>query len=84
LKEFSHIYIGILNDYDLIASKLTRGATVDFEDCVMLVRAHKDEIDIARVEQHCKKIASFDIAEKRITGQVDHFLNLLRKENLHG
>jgi hypothetical protein len=33
LKEFSHFYIGVLNDYDLIASKLFRGSTVDFDDC---------------------------------------------------
>ena len=31
LKEFSHLYIGILNPYDLIASKLFRGTGVDFE-----------------------------------------------------
>lgn len=36
LVEFSHLYIGILNDYDLIASKLMRSTRVDFEDCVRL------------------------------------------------
>jgi len=51
-KEFSHLYIGILNPYDLIASKLFHGTGVDFEDCLMLVKTRKDSIDIKRVEQH--------------------------------
>jgi len=41
LIEFSHLYIGILNDYDLISSKLMRGTRVDYEDCVMLATAHR-------------------------------------------
>jgi hypothetical protein len=84
LKEFSHLYIGILNEYDLIASKLFRGLDVDFEDCLMLVKARKDKIDIKRVEQHVKELARYDISENRIVVHIEHFLNLLRKEKLHG
>jgi len=84
LKEFSRLYIGILNHYDLIASKLFRGASVDFEDCLMLVRARKDEFDIKRFIQHFKELASYDISEDRISVHLDHFLDLLRKEKLHG
>jgi hypothetical protein len=84
LKEFSHLYIGILNPYDLIASKLFRGTGVDFEDCLMLVKAHKDNIDIKRVERHFKKLAGYDISEKRITTYIEDFLDLLKKEGLHG
>ena len=84
LKEFSHLYIGILNPYDLIASKLFRKTGVDFEDCLMLVKAHKDNIDIKRVECHFKELASYDISEKRITAHIEDFLNLLKKEGLHG
>jgi hypothetical protein len=83
-KEFSQLYIGILNPYDLIASKLFRGTDVDFEDCLMLVKTHKDSIDIKRVEQHFKELASFDISEKRITAYIEQFLNLLQNEGLHG
>jgi hypothetical protein len=83
-KEFSQLYIGILNPYDLIASKLFRGTDVDFEDCLMLVNARKDNIDIKRIEQHFKELASYDISEKRITTYIEHFLNLLEKEGLHG
>jgi hypothetical protein len=84
LKEFSHLYIGILNPYDLIASKLFRGTGVDFEDCLMLVKARKDDIDIKRVERHFKELASYDISEKRITTYIEDFLDLLKKEGLYG
>lgn len=68
----------------MIASKLFRGASVDFEDCLMLVRARKGEIDIKRFIQHFKELASYDISKDRISGHLDHFLDLLRKEKLHG
>ncbi len=84
LKKFSHLYVGILNEYDLIASKLFRGTYVDFEDCLMLVKVRKEKIDIKRLEQHVKELASYDISEKRIVKNVVNFLNLLRKEKLYG
>lgn len=84
LKEFSHLYIGILNPYDLIASKLFRGTGVDFEDCLMLVKARQDDIDIKRVERHFKELARYDISEKRITTYIEDFLDLLKKEGLYG
>jgi len=84
LKEFSHLYVGILNEYDLIASKLFRGTDVDFEDCLMLVKARREKIDINQLEQHVKELASYDISEKRIVENLVNFLNLLRKENLYG
>lgn len=83
LKEFSYLYVGILNEYDLIASKLFRGMEVDFEDCLMLVKARKDTIDIKRLERHVKELASHDISEKRILGILESFLDLLRKEKLY-
>jgi hypothetical protein len=83
-KEFSHLYIGILNPYDLIASKLFRGTEVDFEDCLMLMKSRKESIDLTRVERHIKELVSYDISEKRIVGNLEHFLNLVRKETLYG
>jgi len=84
LKEFSHLYIGILNEYDLIVSKLFRGTNVDFEDCLMLIKARKDEIDIRHVEFHFKELASYDISEARLAVNIEHFLNLLSEEGLYG
>lgn len=78
LEEFSHLYIGILNDYDLISSKLMRGTRVDYEDCVMLATAHKDELDIERLVAHFHEMVSYDVAEERLRPNIDHFLERLR------
>jgi hypothetical protein len=48
-REFSHLYVGILNDYDLISSKLMRGTTVDFEDCLGLAEVRREQIDEYRL-----------------------------------
>ena len=82
LKEYSRLYIGILNDYDLIPSKLIRGASVDFEDCLMLVKSVRDRIDIERLEHHYRKLASYDIAEERIAAHIDRFIELLEEKKI--
>lgn len=84
LKEFSRLYIGILNYYDLISSKLFRGTRVDFEDCLMLVEARHDEININHLTGHFKKLASYDVSEDRLSKNFDYFLLLLKEKNLHG
>ncbi len=72
-------YIGILNDYDLIASKLMRGTRVDFEDCLMLAAAHGDELDLERLVAHFNEMIGYDVAENRLRPHMDHFLELLRE-----
>ncbi len=84
LHEYSRIYIGILNEYDLISSKLFRGTRVDFEDCLMLVRARRDTIDIIHLEKHFRELASYDISEDRLGQHIEHFLDLLKQEGLYG
>ena len=76
--------IGILNAYDLIASKLFRGAQVDFEDCLMLVKARRNEIDIKRVASHAQELAKYDVSEDRILDNIEYFLDRLREEGLYG
>ncbi len=76
--ELSRIYIGILNDNDLISSKLMRGTKVDFEDCVMLAEAHKDTLDLERLTSHFLEMISFDVGEERLRPNIDHFLELVR------
>jgi len=83
LKEFSHLFIGILNDYDLIVSKLMRGTTVDFEDCLSLTEAHLTEIDMSRLIRHFYSMISYDVAEDRLKPNIDHYLELLREKGLY-
>ena len=84
LMEFSHLYIGILNDYDLIASKLMRGTQVDFEDCLNLVEAHLGSLEIEELVRHFYEMVSYDVAEHRLRPNIDHFLDLLKERGLHG
>jgi len=84
LMEYARLYIGVLNDYDLIASKLMRGSGVDFDDCLMLMKARRDQIDIERLLAHYRELVSYDIAEERISTHIDRFIELLREENLYG
>lgn len=83
LMEYSRLYIGILNEYDLIASKLMRGTRVDFDDCLMLMKARRGNIDIERLVSHYRELVSYDIAEARIGVHIDHFIEILREEKLH-
>lgn len=83
LMEFSRLHIGVLNEYDLIGSKLMRGSQVDFEDCLMLMRARRDQVDIGRLVAHYRELASYDVAEARVSAHIDWFVERLREEGLY-
>ncbi|MCF6290722.1 MAG: hypothetical protein L3J03_06995 [Desulfobacterales bacterium] len=83
LKEFSRLYIGILNEYDLIASKLFRGTQVDFDDSLMLVKAKRKEMDLEHLERHYLELASHDVSEDRLKGNIACFMELLRQEGIY-
>jgi hypothetical protein len=83
LMEYSRLYIGILNEYDLIASKLMRGTGVDFEDCLMLMKVRRGNIDIGRLVGHYRELVSYDISEERIGVHIDRFIEILREEKLY-
>jgi len=53
-------------------------------DCLMLMKSRKESIDLTRVEQHVKELAGYDISEKRIGGNLEDFLNIVRKEARYG
>ena len=84
LKELSRIYVGVLNDYDLITSKLFRGTAVDFEDCLSLIKARRKEIDIKTLATRFCETAKYEIAEERVLKNFESFQRLLRKEGLYG
>jgi hypothetical protein len=56
-----------------------RGTNVDYEDCVMLATAHKDELDLNKLVAHYHEMVSYDVAEERLRPNIDHFLARLRK-----
>jgi hypothetical protein len=82
IKEFSHIYFGVLNYYDTIISKLFRGTALDLDDCISLVRGKRDEIDIKRLSSRFRETAAYDVSEVNVNKNLEHFLKILRKEGL--
>ena len=80
VKEFTYIYLGILNYGDILISKLFRGSAVDINDCIMLIKGKEAEIDIAKFIARFKETASYDVSEEKVNKNLDHFLRILRKE----
>ena len=83
IKEFSHVYLGILNDYDIIITKLFRAQSIDIEDCLALIRHRGQNIDIALLIKRFKETASFDISESKVIKNLEHFLKIIKKEGLY-
>jgi hypothetical protein len=81
LKEYSHLYLGILNEYDLIASKLIRGTEVDFNDCCMLVKFNRN-INIERLKRHFDELVSYDISQDRVRDNINILIKQLCEEDI--
>lgn len=71
------VWVGILNYYDLISSKLMRGTGVDFDDCLTLYGKRRAEIDLTRLREHFFELASYDVSEFRIGKNIDIFLEMV-------
>jgi len=82
VKEYTYIYLGVLNYYDIIISKLFRGSGIDMEDCLALMRAKRKEIDIGKLTERFNETASYDISEDKVRKNLEHFKKLIDKENL--
>jgi len=82
VKEFDRIYLGVLNYYDIIISKLFRATAIDIDDCSALVRDKKKDIDFKQLEKRFKETASFDVSEGKVNKNFEHFLKILKKEGL--
>ncbi|MDP8258897.1 MAG: hypothetical protein P9L90_05700 [Candidatus Aadella gelida] len=84
LFELTHLYVGILNHYDLLISKLFRGDSVDIDDCLMLVKLKREEIDISIFKKRFIGAAKYDHNEEKQNKTLRSFLKILEKENIHG
>lgn len=82
VKEFSYLYLGVLNYYDLLICKIFRGTSVDMDDCIMLMKAKRREIDIVRLSRRFKETASYDVSEDKVNDNLEYFMRLIKKEGL--
>jgi len=80
LKEFAHIYLGVLNYYDLLISKIFRSTTVDMDDCLALFKARSKEIDTERLKDRFYETSSYDISDEKNKKNFQNFLNIIEEE----
>jgi hypothetical protein len=84
IKEFGYIYLGALNFYDLLISKLFRGASTDIKDCLALMQKKGNEVDLKILEQRFCETALYDISEDRVLKNLEYFLGLIKKRDSNG
>ncbi|MCK4947817.1 MAG: hypothetical protein KAS46_05550 [Candidatus Aureabacteria bacterium] len=82
VKEFTHIYLGILNYYDLIISKIFRCTNVDIEDCILLLKKNKTTINKENLRNRYYKTASYDISTNKCLRNFEYFQEELGKAGL--
>lgn len=84
IKEFNHVYLGVLNYYDIIISKLFRATSQDIEDCLALINAKQKDINLDLLIKRFKETASFDVSENAVNLNLEHFLRIMKKRGLYG
>jgi len=83
IKELNLIYLGVLNYYDIIISKLFRGTSVDIEDCLALIKHKRSEIDMNLLTARFRKTASFDVSEDKVNKNFSYFVSILNKKGVN-
>ena len=79
-KEFSSIYLGVLNFYDLIISKLFRYSPVDVQDCKDLIRAKRKDIDLELLKERFYETSAFDISDDKNKRYFRYFMREIEEE----
>jgi hypothetical protein len=83
VKEYSHIYLGVLNIYDIIITKLFRSTQVDIDDCLMLVRQQIDKINWSELDARFRETVSYNVVPENILKNWEHFIRIAKKEGLY-
>ncbi len=80
VEDSRRIQLSVLNDYDLIITKLFRGTAVDFDDCVALARGRRGTLDLGKLKKRFRETASYAVGEDRVNKNLDIFLERLKEE----
>ncbi len=73
MKEWSYLYLGCLNYYDLIISKLFRGTIVDHGDIFVLWQNIYKDMDFNKLEQRYIETAKYDINPEKMMDNFRYF-----------
>ena len=76
IRAFKKVYVGALNDHDLIITKMFRGSSVDIEDCLALIRSRGKKFDVEKLKNRYEETAQYDVNPERMMQNLD---GLLRK-----
>lgn len=79
-KEFSYIYLGILNYYDLIICKIFRFSSTDLDDCLTLFKEKYREIDLEKLKNRFFETSLYDVFDDKNKKNFKYFLNILNEE----
>lgn len=83
VKEYNHLYLGVLNPYDIIITKLFRASQIDVDDCLMLVRHEINKVNWEGLEARFRETASYDVSEDKVLKNWEHFVTLAKREGLY-
>lgn len=83
IKEFSHIYLGTLNYYDIIITKLFRGTSVDIDDCKSLVREKRKDLNLDLLKDRFLETASYDVSGEKVKENLTYFMKILKQEKIY-
>lgn len=83
IREWNNIYLGSLNYYDLIITKLFRGTSVDFRDVYLLFQDIHEKFDIDRFLKRYRETASHDVSEVKVLGYLNIFINEIKERGYY-
>lgn len=82
IKEFSNIYLAVLNYYDLIISKIFRSTSIDISDCMTLLKEKRSEIDFNILEERFYKTSQYDVSDENNKTKFIYFKELVKNRGL--
>lgn len=78
IREWSNIYLGCLNYYDLIITKLFRGTETDYRDMYLLWQKIYKEIDLDKLKDRYAEHAKYDFNEKRLLENLEYYIKEIK------
>jgi len=73
IREFKKLSVSALNDFDLIISKMFRGADVDVQDCARLIRARKT-FDWEKFKERYNETALYEMNPEKMMKNLGYLL----------
>jgi len=82
IRSFKKIYVGALNDYDLVITKMFRGTSVDIEDCLKLMEFRGESFDLKKLRDKYAEQAKYDVNPERMMQNLEGLLLRLKRKQL--